>query len=102
MEARMKEVEGWVGRCQELINDYYSSRFANLETPRLILSKGRKYFKVVKVDNQQSVYAFVDIENLDILRPATYNRPAKHARGNILDNMKGMGMMSPYGPEYLK
>ena len=47
------------------------------------ISKGRKYFKIV-TDN--SVHAFVDVNNGDVYKPASYNKPAKHVRYNLLQD----------------
>jgi len=38
------------------------------------------------------------IKKGDLLKPATWKAPAKHARGNIID---GSARYSVYGPEYL-
>ena len=38
------------------------------------------------------------IKKGDLLKPATWKAPAKHARGNIID---GTARYSTYGPEYL-
>jgi len=42
---------------------------------------GRKYFRLVT--SRGSAFAFVDMTNGDILKPAGWKTPAKHARGNI-------------------
>lgn len=96
------KVREWVKRCQELIHQHYQKNFSNLETPKLQINPGKKYFKIVQVDNQRTVWAFVNKETLDILKPASWAAPAKHARGNILDKSNGMSWMTPYGPEYLR
>ena len=49
----------------------------------VIVSKGRKYFKIV-TDN--SVHAFVDVKNGNVYKPASYNKPAKHVRYNLLQD----------------
>lgn len=38
------------------------------------------------------------IKKGDLLKPATWKAPAKHARGNIIDGTARFGV---YGPEYL-
>lgn len=61
-------------------------------------SRGTRYVKIV--EKSGSVFAFIDLKTGDILRPATFNRPAKHPRGNIFDPnpLTGTG---PYGPKEL-
>jgi len=46
--------------------------------------KGIKYVRIVQQTGSQiSVYAFIDKSNGDVLMPASWSAPAKHARGNI-------------------
>ena len=64
---------------------------------KYIVKKGRKYLKIV---NQQfddmgpnptnqyrdgSVHAFIDRETGDVYKPASWNKPAKHVRYNLLE-----------------
>ena len=58
--------------------------------------EGKVYYKITTYTNNTSVYAFIpkaDIDNKSIgkaskgslLKPAGWNAPAKHARGNVFD-----------------
>ena len=47
------------------------------------IKKGRKYYKII-TDN--SVHAFVDVNNGDVYKPASWNKPAKHVRFNLLQD----------------
>ena len=64
---------------------------------KFVIKKGRKYLKIV---NQQfddmgpnptnqyrdgSVHAFIDRETGDVYKPASWNKPAKHVRYNLLE-----------------
>ena len=64
---------------------------------KYVIQKGRKYLKIV---NQQfddmgpnptnqyrdgSVHAFIDRETGDVYKPASWNKPAKHVRYNLLE-----------------
>lgn len=65
---------------------------------------GPKYVRVTKHmpgSMGGSAYCFVSRENGDVLKPAGFKTPAKHARGNIYDAdpVKGCG---PYGVAYLR
>lgn len=51
---------------------------------------------------ERSAHTFVDTTNGDVLKPASWKTPAKHARGNILDEHNGLRYMSSYGPAYLR
>lgn len=48
------------------------------------------------------IYAFIDTTNGDVLKPATFRAPAKHARGNIFDASNGLASVNHYGPAYLR
>ena len=56
----------------------YDYRVINCE-----VKKGKKYWKLI-FDN--SVHAFVDVNNGDVFKPASWNKPAKHVRYNLLTN----------------
>lgn len=52
----------------------------------LSVQPGRKYARLVTVapdGTVRSAFCFVDLSNGDILKCDGWNRPAKHARGNI-------------------
>jgi hypothetical protein len=63
------------------------------------MDRGVKRIRIVR---DGSAHAFVDIATGDVLKPASWAAPAKHARGNIFDEHNGLGSMGPYGPAYLK
>lgn len=99
-------LDGWLRDCQALIDRYFAEHYQNLQSPVLTAEPGRTYIKIVSSDRgthrSRSVWAFVVVANGDILKPATWKAPAKHARGNIFDDARGMGRIGPYGPEYLR
>jgi len=82
----------------KVINGHMEERFPTLPKCDISFTEGRKYFKIVK---SGSVFAFVNKENGDVLMPASWAAPAKHARGNIYDDDIGMSRVGPYGPAYL-
>lgn len=62
-----------------------------------------KYIKIINTSyGSRSVFAFINKSNGDVLKPATWATPAKHARGNIFDGSNGMKFMTVYGPAYLR
>jgi hypothetical protein len=78
---------------------HMSQNFPSLAVPAIHANDGRRYIKVIRSD---SVHAFIDKTNGDVLKPATWRAPAKHARGNIFHEDNGQGCMGPYGPAYLR
>ena len=61
---------------------------------KYIYETGRKYFKVIRVedeyksnDEHRCVEAFIDRQTGDIFKPASWSRPAKGARFNLLDQI---------------
>jgi hypothetical protein len=61
---------------------------------------GRRYIKVCI--HGSGVYCFIDKRNGDVLKPAGWTAPAKHARGNIFDESNGLKHCGPYGVAYLR
>jgi hypothetical protein len=63
------------------------------------LTGGRKY---AKLTDGRSVVAFIEKSTGNILKPASWNAPAKHARGNIYNN-GGKDAVGPAGSiKYLR
>lgn len=65
---------------------------------------GRKFAKVFAVEvyhdnshNHRRIVAFVDIQTGDIFKPAGFNAPAKHARGNVNSPTFGMEAINDNG-----
>ena len=64
---------------------------------------GKRYVRIMKSHgSSRSAYAFVDTQTGDILLPASWKAPAKHARGNIFAADLGLSCCGPYGVSYLK
>jgi hypothetical protein len=64
---------------------------------------GKRYVKLVSISNgSRSVYAFIDLTNGDILKPASWKAPAKGARANVNADDFGMSCTGPYGVQYLR
>ena len=68
--------------------------------PEIKVMVGRRYVRVVKIDNQRSVHSFVDITNGDILMAASWKAPAKHARGNVYE--LDSSSFNQFGAAYLR
>ena len=95
--------EEWLKEADAKCKDDHERLFPNLPYKPLTYKKGRKYVKIIR-DN--SVWGFVAMEDDpsknqkvgDLLKAASWNAPAKHARGNIFE---GTARYNKYGPDYL-
>ena len=57
-------------------------------TAEFTINEGKKYFKVVMKNGLHgSVHAFVNKQNGDVYKPASWKAPVKDARYNILDDV---------------
>ena len=77
-----QDVEERVYRLTEYIKQDYNKQGYKSDF-NVTVSKGRKYYKVL-TDN--SVHCFVDVKNGDVYKAASYNKPAKHVRFNLLQD----------------
>lgn len=104
----MKErLNQFVSRWQAKLDDYHQKAFPTLckggryETVEVI--EGKKYWKIVCVNaGSRSSRGFIDKETGAIYKSASWNAPAKHARGYITTEDFGMSCMTEYGPNYLR
>ena len=76
----------------EIVNKDKSHVYGNFR--KVELKFGKRYAKVVVND---SAFCFVDKTNGDVLKAASFNSPAKGARGNIYDASNGLGRVGPLG-----
>lgn len=100
----IERVTELVNRLQTKMVDYTTKTYSNLTADQLEISIGIRYIKIIRVQTQgvgRSVYAFVDKLTGDILKPAGWNAPAKHARGNVNSDDYGISACGLYGVVYL-
>lgn len=107
-----KAFEIFLNGCQELLASYFKEKFPTLATPKLVVEVGTRYIRIIQEQDgfqdsfgfrksSRNAFAFVDSLNGDILKPASWKAPAKHARGNIFDP-NPLARMTVHGPEYMK
>lgn len=85
--------------CAVLKADYYK-RGSTLEYD-FVIEEGRKYYKVVMVNNQRSVHAFVDKKTGDLYKAATWAAPAKGVRFNLFKDMELLKKVANWSGGYL-
>lgn len=89
----------WLAEVINRSMAYMKATFPILPVPKITVRDGNRYIRIFR-DN--SCYAFIDKTNGDVLMPASYKKPAKHARGNIFNADNGLDCTGPYGIAYLK
>ena len=92
----------FVSGSQQLIDDHFArNHFKN--TPFLTTEVGSRYIKIVRNEQNAtggSVHCFVDKNNGDVLKAASWRAPAKGARSNIFNEFNGVDGMTEYGAKY--
>ncbi len=90
----------WFAGMEKITHDHYkSSGYTATPLPTFKVIVGTRFLRVMR-DN--SAHAFIDRTNGDVLKPASWKAPAKHARGNIFNPDNGLSCMGEYGPAYLR
>jgi hypothetical protein len=104
-DALVKFVEG----VQEISNDYFAKHLTRLVPDLYQVEGGKKYIKISKTDNggegSKSVHSFiVTVDDPrkgqrmgDVLKPASWKAPARHARGNIFSDKNGLEAVNDHG-----
>jgi hypothetical protein len=96
-------LDGFLSRVQNMLDSHYRKEYPNNPVPQVQAVTGRRYVKVIRtVQGSGSVYCFIDRGNGDVLKPASYAAPAKHARSNIYSDDYGLSGVGPYGASYLR
>jgi hypothetical protein len=78
------------------------------DLPYLDLMDGPRYVRVVRENRRvrdgrtdtisRSAFAFVDKQTGEILKPAGWNAPARHARGSVHTSTHGVEFINYFGP----
>ena len=92
--------------CRKICADYAKKEGKGKPNPenafakQLIVKKNKKYWKVIATSymgSSKSAWVFVDSTNGNVLKVASWSKPAKGPRGNVFDKQNGLGMITPYG-----
>lgn len=92
-------MENYESRLEVLVEKIQKMKINYADGKLVTVKDGKRYSKIVY---NGSVYAFIDKSNGDVLKPASWNAPAKHARGNIFNDDYGFGCCGVYSVAYLK
>ena len=101
------QIESFLQSLQTYSNEYYANRFGSLNPPVYSVTYGSKFARIVS--NTHTCWGFIALKDGsiqgvpylagDLMKPASWNAPAKHSRGSILNNTAAY---DAYGPVYLK
>lgn len=93
--ATSNEVKAYLAVIADQMSDYVA-HFDNPDIVRvdLTVEQGPRF---IKVKNMGTIHSFIDRTNGDVLKPATWRAPAKHARGNINDRDHGRKALDRHG-----
>lgn len=97
------DINDFAARVQATKTDHYRTQYpegfaSGLFDPTITVQFGRKFARLV---SENSVFCFVDMDNGNVRKAASWKTPAKHARGNIHDDTQGMSAITPYGAVYM-
>lgn len=94
----LENLQKFIAEVQGKVTNYYATNFSNLEVPTIRMGEGKKFWKIFRESrNERSVFAFIDKETGNIFKPARWNAPAKHVRGNINSDQNGLEAVSADG-----
>lgn len=82
-----KAITAFTAQWQRLYDDYMAKHFPNNANPRIEVREGKKYAKLTR---EGSVVAFIELSTGDIFMPASWQKPANHARGNVFSEQQGV------------
>jgi hypothetical protein len=85
--------------CKRISDDYMARNYPTLPKPLFELQELNVRYRILR---DRGAFAFVDKRTGDVLKPASWSAPAKHARGNVFDAHNGLEKIGPYGPAYLR
>ncbi len=106
-------LDAYMAFAQRIIDAHWTRmKFTHAPAPTLEYEVGSRYVSVFRHENgiRCSIHSFIDIKGGkfqntmnkpgDVLKPASYKIPAKHARGNIFNI--GDLVLTEHGPMYLR
>ena len=89
--VRNEQVYDYCLQLCDILDERFRQEFPTLNQT-FTVDKGRKYYRVWAIDNQKTIHCFVNIKTGDVFKPESYNKPAKHVRYNLLDDVSRQSM----------
>lgn len=96
-------VEHFLPMLTAMSVEHHGKNFPNVPAPTYTMMGGSKYVRIVQTSHgSRSSFCFVDLINGDVLKAASWKKPAPTARSNIFDDDIGRSGVGPYGAKYLR
>lgn len=101
-----EEIELFIERLNKMQEAHQKVAFPNLKPTVCAAIWGKRWIKIATLSDVSqgefgSVYCFIDPQNGDLLKSASWQAPAKHARGTIKTPTSGIEFLGPYGAKYI-
>lgn len=95
----------FVDGLKKVLEEYrVRNGFTYFTSTNIVVTEGKKFFKVLKQEvlrdgdlGSATIVCFIDKTTGDIFKPASWNAPAKHVRGNVLSAQNGMEAINQNG-----
>jgi hypothetical protein len=85
--------------CAILKANYYKN--GSTLDYNFVTEEGNRYYKIVMVNNQRGVHAFVDKNNGDLYKAKSWKSPAKGVRFNLVTDIEKLKVMADWAGGYL-
>ena len=96
----MNNIKQLADQLCTILKDNYYKNGSTLDY-NFAIQETRKYYKVIMVNNQRSVHAFVDKNNGDLYKAASWKAPAKGVRYNLVEDIEKLKVMADWAGGYL-
>lgn len=95
-----KQIEDYKAENYKQALSEWLKKANKITSNELTVSVGRKYDRIISGENNwdRCAFCFINRSNGDVLKSASWSKPARHARGNIYTNKLGVGQ---FGAHYL-
>jgi len=99
-ENTMNNIKQLTNQLCAILKANYYKKGSTLEY-NYVVEEGNKYYKVIMVNNQRSVHAFVDKNNGDLYKAKSWKSPAKGVRYNLVKDIEKLAIVADWAGGYL-
>ena len=96
----MNNIKQLADQLCTILKDNYYKNGSTLDY-NFVTEEGNRYIKILMVNNQRSVHAFVDKKNGDLYKAASWKSPAKGVRFNLVNDIEKLKIVADWAGGYL-